>query len=188
MPFREKELPAEFTGLLNARLRKDYTPYVNELLVKTHLMEFCLSEIKAKGKVAFSCSRIMHLASDKNIYLFNKYLDRCAEILCNNPPETSVKRTLLRIFIRAEIPEKYLANIYNIMLEIIRNQNESIACRAFSIQVLSKICKIEPGLIQEALLVIQKELLFGSAGFKNAAEHFIRQFSRHQYLNASKHL
>jgi hypothetical protein len=171
------ELPPEFEGLQHARLRKDYEPFVLIMLRDEKLMSYCLNQIKHKGKTAFLCARLLQLASDINIDLFKVYAADCIEILCNKPPEPSVKRTLLRIFIKLEIPNSHLVKAYDTLLSILRSHHESIACRAFSIQVLAGICRREPELIHEALLVVQEEFQFGSSGFKNSARHFIQEFS-----------
>lgn len=168
--------PPELLGLTNARLSSDYKKYAETAINNPEILEFCIHVLGRPGRLAFACSRVLQLVTDMNPGVLIPYYELCTAILSEIPPEVGARRTLIRIFIHADIPENSKVKLYDTCLIILKNRSESIACRAFSIHVLKNICSQESGLIHEAYATVKEESQYGSSGFKNAANKFLKEF------------
>ena len=66
----------------------------------------------------------------------------------------AVYRCILRSFIDADIPEKYVGELVDIGMSFITNASNAVAIRAFSIKMITNICMHYPELKNEFLLIL----------------------------------
>lgn len=169
--------PKKLSGLEKARLVNDYQRYVEIARKDEQVLAYCMEMLRARSREAFLCARIIQLLSDTDIKKLRPYAELLADLLKTEELLTSVKRTILRYFIREEIPYNKLSFIFDLCLKIFSDAKESIACRAFSIQILGKICEQESTLIHEATTRMKEHLPYLEGGVRNSAEHYLKKFS-----------
>jgi len=88
----------------------------------------------------------------------------------------SVKRNTLRLLQAIDIPEKYDGGVMEICFKYLESPNEAVAIKAFSLTVLGNLAKKYPEIIPEIKLLIEEQLPYKSAAFKNRAKLFMKSF------------
>jgi len=88
-----------------------------------------------------------------------------------NIKSDSVKRPVFSILSKRKLPKKHQAFLIDYCFDILQNNNEKIASRVFSMEILAKIAEDEPDLLTELLSVIDMHYDNASAGFKSRARN-----------------
>lgn len=84
------------------------------------------------------------------------YWQKTISMLQDNTVHEAVHRNLLRCLQEITIPERYQGPVLDSCLAAIKSEQKAIAVRAFSITVAQQICKRDPDLSRELLLVLQE--------------------------------
>lgn len=90
----------------------------------------------------------------------------------------SVLRSIVRVIRETDIPEEMEGLITLKCIEWLENKKSSIAVRAFSLHVLSKIIDREPALCHEIKDITESVLPYASAGLANAAEKLLKKIQK----------
>ena len=97
----------------------------------------------------------------------NKYYDFIVENL-KAPATNGIERNIFRsLQYVEEIPEDYQGEIADLAFQTISSAKSAIANKIFAMTVLHNISKVQPDLQQELAILIEDQLPYGSAGFKN---------------------
>mgnify|MGYP000026181545 CR=1 FL=1 len=116
--------------------------------------------------------------AEKQPRLIRPYLIELVTLLKTNPID-AVKRNTMRIFQFIEIPEAVEGDLFDIGLTYLKDAQEPIAVKAFSMTVLRKICEKYPELAPE--LIMQIEILVKervSAGVTNRGQHELKRLQK----------
>jgi len=89
----------------------------------------------------------------------------------------AVKRNVTRTLQYIEIPRKHLGKVITICFNELADPSNTIAVRAFSMYVLAKITKQEPGIINELKLTIEQMLPHATAGLRACSRKVLKQLS-----------
>jgi hypothetical protein len=89
----------------------------------------------------------------------------------------AVKRNVTRTLQYIEIPPKYLGKVVTICFNELADPSSPIAVRAFSMYVLAKIAKDQPGIINELKLTIEQMLPHATAGLHACSRKVLKQLS-----------
>lgn len=90
----------------------------------------------------------------------------------------SVRRNLLRIIESAPLPEDSLGRLFDACLKWMKSENYAIAVRCNAMQVLYRVCCLEPGLAPELDGHIRSIQDYGSSGLKGRAKKLLRQLEK----------
>ena len=123
-------------------------------------------------------SQPIGVISEKQPQLIRPYLTQLIDYLKSNPID-AVKRNTMRIFQFIEIPEENEGELFEIGMGYLKDMEEPIAVKAFSMTVLRKICEKYPELAQE--LVFQIEILVKervSSGVTNRGGHELKKLKK----------
>ena len=94
------------------------------------------------------------VVSEKHPALVKPYLIQLVAYLKANPID-AVKRNIMRIFQFCDIPEEIEGELFEWCLTYLKDLNEPIAVKAFSMTVARKICQKYHELVPELMLQIE---------------------------------
>jgi hypothetical protein len=92
-----------------------------------------------------------------------------------NPVHDAVKRNTVRLLQYIKIPEQLEGIVAATCFDFLNSKDEPIAVKAFSMTVLSKICKTHPELAHELKLTIETMLPYASAGILSRAKRILKE-------------
>lgn len=95
----------------------------------------------------------LSVCAEKYPALMRPYLNMFLDLLPRKDLHNAVKRNITRLLQFVEIPKRLQGKAYSHCLDLIADQNEPIAVKAFSITVAEKIARSEPSLMDELRLV-----------------------------------
>lgn len=111
------------------------------------------------------------------------YLDRMIDTLKDFNVD-GVKRNFTKIFTCTHFSEAQKGKVVNLCFDLLQDKKESIAVRVFSMQVLYNISQTEPDLKKELALIIESEMLIGSAAWRARGHQLLRKiYSERKALN-----
>lgn len=87
----------------------------------------------------------------------------------------SVRRNLLKIVADFPVPEAMAAQLFDLCLQWMMDENRAIAVRCNAMQILYCICKAEPELAAEVKTSIILVNNYGSAGFRSRAKKILKK-------------
>ena len=110
--------------------------------------------------------------TDQYPELILPHLDQLIHNL-RNKTHVAVRRNSLRVLQFVEIPEHLLGEAADICFQLLASHDEPVAIKVFSMTVLWNICQKEPDLSHELKLIIEEQLPYGTAGFKNRSNKIL---------------
>ena len=102
--------------------------------------------------------------------LIRPYLPKLLDCLARDDMHDAVKRNVLRLLQRVEIPRRLAGKVYSHCVDLIDDAFEPAAVRAFALTVAARIVKSEPDLMNELRLVVRKHPHTTAAFQKRARE------------------
>ena len=122
-----------------------------------------------------SCKRHPHFAST--------LLDQLIEILPEIKNHT-IKRHLLKILSFSDLHEANLGRLFNDCLKLLESPKETVAAKAYSMQILFNISEIEPELKPELTIILETQMMESSSGIKARTKILLDKLNK-QILNNS---
>ena len=89
----------------------------------------------------------------------------------------AIRRNIVRIYQVAHIPEEYEAELYDICLNFIADNEEAIAVKAFSIRACERVIEKYPEMANELLTEIKSKIPNWSSGLKSRGNKFLKRWS-----------
>ncbi|MFK8005779.1 MAG: hypothetical protein AB8H03_05380 [Saprospiraceae bacterium] len=120
----------------------------------------------------------MNFTVERNPQLFKKHLKK-AVLNLRTPKHDAVKRNTLRILENYTIPEKLLGTVVDICFEFLASPKEPIAVKYFSMGILFREAKKEPGLFHEIKVLIDDQMPLGSPGFRNKGQKILNYIDKY---------
>ena len=117
---------------------------------------------------------VMSHCVDTHQHLIIPHLKKVISNL-RGPIPVAVTRNTLRILQFIEIPTDLLGEIADIGFKIMESGNQPIAVKVFAMTVLANICEQEPELKNELVILIEDQMPYGSAGFKNRGGKILKK-------------
>ena len=135
------------------------------------LIELMLdAEYRVSQRAAMALSHCV----DKHPQLLIPHLDRLIMIL-RNEVHVAVTRNTVRLLQEVDIPDHLLGETADICFKLMESSETPIAVKVFSMTVLANICEKEPDLKNELALLIEDQMPYGSAGFRNRGAKILRK-------------
>lgn len=119
---------------------------------------------------------VVQHATDKHPWLMKKHISRVTKNLYKKDIHDSVKRATLRSLDLIEIPEENWGELVEICFQLLIG-NEPTGVKMFAMCVLHTICKKLPDLNNELKVVLEDQLPYGTAGFKNRARKILAEIT-----------
>ena len=95
--------------------------------------------------------------------------ERMIASMSRNPVHGAVKRNVLKVYERIEIPLRLYDALADLGFSCLADAQEDVAVRCTAMAVLEKICRVVPDLKMELRLLLEEQYENGSAGFKSRA-------------------
>ncbi|MDP3463412.1 MAG: hypothetical protein Q8S18_11535 [Bacteroidales bacterium] len=167
--------PEELVELLRKPLSKSYFNMLAGLLQsRTELVSEVLTVIgSGKGKDPERASWLLSNLWDIDSEVLRPFQHELIRLLLSARSD-SVRRNLLRIIDAYPLPDEQLGDLYDVCMAWMLSERFSIAVRCNAMQILYRICVIEPDLSDELVQRINDLLVFGSAGFQSRGQKIIR--------------
>lgn len=106
------------------------------------------------------------VVAEANPELVEPYLSKLLTYLPRKDVHDAVKRSVVRLLQFVTIPTRFQGTVFSHCLDLIGDQSESIAVRAFSITVARKVADGRPELTNELRLAIQTKIPRMSAALR----------------------
>ncbi|MCE2996204.1 MAG: hypothetical protein LW863_11425 [Flammeovirgaceae bacterium] len=90
----------------------------------------------------------------------------------------AIKRNTIRFLQDIAIPKRWQGKVTDICLSFLTSPYESIAVKAFSMTVLTNIAIENSELKNELIPIIEDQMPFGSAGFRNRGAKVLKQLAK----------
>ncbi|MBX2945339.1 MAG: hypothetical protein KF725_05860 [Cyclobacteriaceae bacterium] len=126
-------------------------------------------------QISQRASRVLTFCAERHPKLVKPYLKKLISNLDKNPIHNAAKRNTIRLLQFVDIPKKLQGRAAAICFQYLDNTGEPIAVRVFSMTVLANIASDKPELKNELLLLLEKHLPYGSAGFVSRAGKIIKK-------------
>ena len=117
---------------------------------------------------------IKHCA-DVHRELIAPYLDAMVNRMLEPGVHDAVKRNVVRILQDLRIPRRQAGKIATICFDMLASLDEPIAVKVFSMTVLANIAQEEPDLKNEIRILVEQQMINGSAGFRSRGAKVLRQ-------------
>jgi hypothetical protein len=132
--------------------------------------------VKDKYPISMRAARIVQFAALRHPNLLRNHIDSMILVLPISKVD-GVKRSILKLFTETPvfINDDQLGRLTDCCFSFVQNPNESIAVRAFSIDILLKIIKKFPDLKPELIAILESILPDGSVGLKNKCRKLLKK-------------
>ncbi len=125
-------------------------------------------------KVHQKAAWIIQHSSERYPWLINKHIGPVLRNLFNKGLHDSVKRASLRSLGFVDIPEEYWGEAVEICFQLLMG-NDPTGVKMFAMGILETMAKKMPELNNEFRVVLEDQLPYGTAGFKNRAQKILSQ-------------
>ena len=135
-----------------------------------------LMELVLNGEVTVSrrASWVMSVCVERNPSLAAPWIRQLIGILDDERSHPAVKRNAIRSLQFIDIPSRSRGRTVDLCITVLRSVRSEIAAKAFAMTVLQNIVKKEPDLRDEAVLVIEPLMEYGSAGVRSRARKVMK--------------
>ena len=128
-------------------------------------------------RVTQRAAMIVNICVEKKPELIKPFLSKMVNNLEMEIPD-AVKRNTLRIFQFIELPKNLWGQTVGVCFRFLISPEEPIAIKVFAMTVAANICKQEPELKNELVLVIEDQLENASAGFRARAKRILKEIRK----------
>lgn len=125
--------------------------------------------LKGEYRITQRASWILNICSERYPGLIRPYLKQMIKRMQEPDVHPAVRRNVIRILQFVEIPRHLLGTVATVCFQYLGSHNQPIAVRVFSMTALGNIARLKPDLQRELRLVIERQLPYGSAGFRARA-------------------
>lgn len=125
--------------------------------------------LKGEYRITQRASWIINICGEKHPELLHPHLKQMIRKMQEPGVHESVKRNVIRILQFIELPKGLLGVVTAVCFNYLSSGSESIGVKVFSMTVLGNIARLKPDLQRELRLVIERQLPYGSAGFRARA-------------------
>lgn len=132
---------------------------------------FLYDTYRVTQRTSWALLHVHHLHPE----MIQPYLKEAVENMRKPNIHDSIKRNTVRIFQDIDLPEELWGDILDTCFGWLADPKEAVAIRAFSMNVLWKICQQVPELIPELKITIEDHIEYGTSGFKNRGGKILKE-------------
>ena len=112
---------------------------------------------------------------------FDPHITRLIRFLNRKNIHHAVKRNILGILRTVKIPEKHKGDLLDQCFSYLESGRETIAVKAFSIDIITNIASGEPAILKELRIVLEDQLPYASAGLKSKTSKIITLSKKYKH-------
>ena len=105
--------------------------------------------------------------------LIGPYLNKLLDFTERDDVHDAVRRNAMRLLQYVIVPPRLKGRVYELCLELISDQKQPVAVKAFAITTARKRAETEPSLMQELALVVREQLPHNSIAFAKRAREVL---------------
>ncbi len=113
-----------------------------------------------------------------NPELIRPYIGQMIQNLKRPEVHAAVRRNTMRYLQEVKLEEEHWGDLLDIALKLLAKNDEAIAVKVFSMTVAYNIVREVPELKDELKILIEDQLPYGSAGFKNRGQKIISALNK----------
>lgn len=125
-------------------------------------------------RVSQRSSMVLSIIGDKNPELLTVHIGELISALTDKSEKVAVVRCIVRFFQFYDLPESYQGVVLEHCYFLLKNNEEPVAIRAFSIGVIYRISKEYEELKNELKLVLQDLYTGDSTGLENRKNNILK--------------
>lgn len=133
--------------------------------------------LKGEYRVTQRSAWIISQCADAHPGLILPYLDRMLDRMMEPGVHVAVKRNVVRLLQKIDIPRKLTGKVATICFDLLAAQQETVAVRCFSMTVLATIAQQEPDLKNEIRLMIEQQMPWGTAGIRARGRKILKELA-----------
>ena len=115
----------------------------------------------------------LNFCAQRNSSLIFPYLDRLIDLLADNSAHDAVRRNIVRVMQFVDIPSELEGKAFDMCVNLVDDDTQAVAIRAFAMTVAARIAKDEPDLLNELRLIAEKHLPNATAAFRSRAKRIL---------------
>ncbi len=131
--------------------------------------------LKGKYRTTQRAAWIVQHCAGAHRELILPYLDPMLNRMLEPGIHVAVKRNVIRILQDLEIPRPLAGKVATVCFDMLASHNEPIAVKVFSMTVLANLAQEEPDLKNEIRILVEREMINGSAGFRSRGAKVLKQ-------------
>jgi len=133
--------------------------------------------LKGEYRITQRAAWIISHCADEHPAIILPYLGRMLDRMLEPGVHVAVKRNVIRILQNIKIPDSLTGKVATICFDMLASQKEPIAVKCFSMTVLANIARQEPDLKNEIRILIEREVMNGSAGLRSRGAKILAKLS-----------
>ncbi len=171
---------------IRAALRKEHSKKQVQLIAHyiggdqerfDELMEVFLQ--KEEWRLTQRAAWVLSHCADKSIFLIQPHLPKLVEYMTKEGLPVAIRRNIVRTLIKIEIPEELMGLVADACFSFLANHKETVAVKAFSMEILYQMCKKEPDLAQELIPLIEDNMAHnGTAGILSKGRKILKKLKK----------
>ncbi|MEM7110035.1 MAG: hypothetical protein AAF519_17540 [Bacteroidota bacterium] len=127
-------------------------------------------EYRVSQRAALALSSTVDQCPD----LLTPHLERLVKNL-RNDIHVAVLRNTIRLLQEVNIPNELIGEVADICFGLLESNETPVTPKVFAMTVLANICKKEPDLKNELAWIIEDQMPYGSAGFRNRGAKILKK-------------
>ena len=133
--------------------------------------------LKGEYRITQRAAWIISHCADEHPAIILPYLGRMLDRMLEPGVHVAVKRNVIRILQNIKIPDSLTGKVATICFDMLASPKEPIAVKCFSMTVLANIARQEPDLKNEIRILIEREVMNGSAGLRSRGAKILAKLS-----------
>jgi hypothetical protein len=110
-------------------------------------------------------------------YLIDSHWKKIIHFIEKPEAQDAVKRNTMRLLQFVDIPKRYHGAVAGLCFRYLQDPKVAVAIRVFSMTVLDNIINDQPDIQKELKLILEDQMPYGSAAFKNRAMKILKRLS-----------
>jgi hypothetical protein len=164
--------------LLDPFLQKEEVKLVAQTIAKNpeylkELWAICISNEKYSWRASWILDKVYDIAPD----LVRLYLPQIIELVPSLANESKL-RQFLKLISLEPLPNNISGDFINYCFDLLISTTSAIAIKVYAMQILYNFSIQEPDLQNELALVIEKQMVNGSAGLCSRGHQILKQIYR----------
>ncbi len=171
---------------IRAALEKEHSKKQSQLVAQyiggnqerfDELMEVFLQE--EEWRLTQRAAWVLSHCADKYIFLIQPHLPKLVEYLTKEGLHVAIRRNITRTLTKIDIPEELMGLVADACFTFLANPKETVAVKAFSMEVLFQMCKKEPDLAHELIPLIEENMEHnGTAGILSKGRKILKKLKK----------
>ena len=131
--------------------------------------------LKGEYRVTQRAAWVISYCAEAHPQLIDSHLKKMLDNLEREGLHDAIKRNTLKVLSARQLPEELLGQAATLSFDFLADPQEAIAIKVFSMEMLSQICLVEPGLAGELRLLIEDQMPHASAGFRARGKRILKK-------------